>query len=448
VKALFVSQAYPPYPIVGSLRAEKIAGMLRDRGHDVTVITERLEGEHGDVRMTADRLTVRTVHAGLPYRLRLVALRNRLLGRSVALSSWDGPNAEASHLDTSTRNRGPSGPAAAFKRFIIGLLRLPDDQQQFVPPALRLSRRIVREGVDLVYTTAPAFSTHIVGLLLRRAGNVRWIAEFRDPWTSDQPRRGQHAAVPALEVLNRWMERRCLARADVIVAVTESVGRQIAAKLPPAERGKIVVAMNGIHVLEPRRTSSGRSGPYRIVHTGSFYHDRDPRPFLEALAGWMRDSRLGAGDVLVDFAGRCRHYADVSVEQIVHELGLDEIVHFHDWLAHEAAQEMLREADLVLLLARSQPAQVPNKLFDYLGARAPILAVVDEGGESASILNAVGGQYVIAPAEGAPVSTGDMREALERAYAHRGEPANTNETALEALLTTVQFRHLAEAIGV
>src|SRR5665213_1217744 len=179
MKVLVVSQSYPPYPQVGGLRAKKVAEMFRDRGHFVTVITERLESEQQEVRLSEDRLLVRTVHAGLPYRLRLVALRNRLQGRTVALSSWDGAGGDTPDSSSDHSPRRMRRWMRATKRMLIDLLRFPDDQQQFVAPAFRMGRGVARDtGVDLVYTTAPAFSAHFVGLLLRRKG-VRWVAEYR-----------------------------------------------------------------------------------------------------------------------------------------------------------------------------------------------------------------------------------------------------------------------------
>jgi|SRR5665213_85845 len=446
MKVLVISQSYPPYPQVGGLRAKKVAEMFRDRGHFVTVITERLESEHQEVRLSEGRLLVRTVHAGLPYRLRLVALRNRLQGRTVVLSSWDGSAGGASDSNSDDSPSRMHRWMRTTKRLITDLLRFPDDQQQFVAPAFRMGRQVARNtGVDLVYTTAPAFSAHFVGLLLQRKG-VRWVAEFRDPWTAERP--AHETKVPYLLRLNRWLERQCLVRADVVVAVTESVGRQLAAKLPVGQKSKVIVAMNGIDLLQPPRTPASKLPPYRIAYTGSFYHDRDPSPFLHALAGWMHDKSLGAEDVQVDFAGRCRHYSNVSVERIVQDLNLSDIVRFHDWLSPTAVQEVLNRADLFLLLARSQPAQVPNKLFEYLGSRTPMLAVVDKNGESATILNAVGGQFVLATPEGEPVTAGMLREALELAYSQRSLPVTTDESALEKLLTQRQFSHLASALGV
>ena len=114
----------------------------------------------------------------------------------------------------------------------------------------------------------------------------------------------------------------------------------------------------------------------------------------------------------VDFAGECRSYDGVSVEGMVEELGLADVVHFHDWMPHAEAQALIRGADLLLMIALGQPLQVPNKLFDYLGTRVPMLAVVDADGESARMLRRVGGHHLIPVSQGERVSEDALREAL------------------------------------
>lgn len=446
---LLVSQAYPPYPIVGSLRARKVADMLRARGHRVFVVTERLEGEGDGLRVDEPDLQVHTVPLKPPYRLRVLGLGRRLRG----------PRGRAGAAGAPTPTPAvPDAPAAApvanggkpglLRRAVLSLLWLPDDELRFVLPALRVARRLVREHrIDVVYTTAPPHSSHLVGLRLRGSGNLRWVAEFRDPWTDQRhPGRIEHWFGP-VEAAHRWLERRCLRAADQVVAVTGAARERLAAKLPPKDRSKVVVALNGIDALQPRR-SAPAAGPFRIVHAGTFYHDRDPRPFLRALAALRRERGLGPEEVRVDFAGRCRTFGDVSVEREVEELGLSDVVHFHDWLPHREAQEMLRTADLVLLLACSQPLQVPNKLFDYLGSRTPVLGIVDAGGESERMLLSVGGQYVVPVAAGERVSDDALRAALAAAIdAGAGGAEEADEELLREWSSARQMEHLAAAIG-
>ena len=444
---LLIAQAYPPFPVVGALRARKVALALRDQGHTVHVVTERLAGETAALRVDEPGLKVHTVAVGLQYRLRVVAMRKRWRRGSGA-----APAPSPAPAGTDAAAGGPAEPEAHggfLRRLALALLWLPDDEQRFIVPALRASRAILPQGVDLVYSTAPSFSSHVVGLVLRRTRPVRWVAEFRDPWT-DQ-RAGRADAIPSIERIHRWLERRCLLAADRIVAVTEGARRGFVAKLPPDQQGKVLLALNGIDELAPAG-GARPPGPFRIVYAGTFYHNRDPRPFLTALAALRAEQGLTAADVRVDFAGHCRTYDEVSVEGEVARHGLQDLVHFHDWMPHDAMQRMLRDADLVFLIALGQPLQVPNKVFDYLGTRRPVLAVVDAGGESEQMLRRVGGHHVVAVPVGAEATVEDTASALRAALeAHRTGAARTvaagGEAQLDEWLASRQMRRLVDAIA-
>lgn len=443
---LLVSQAYPPYAIVGAQRAFKVVEMLRARGHRVLVVTERLEGEGSELRVDLPDLEVHTVPLKAQYRLRVVGALNRLRPRR-------GPKKAAASVATEpdTRNYRRS-KLGLVRRAAISLLWLPDDELRFVAPALKVARRLMsNQHVDLIYTTSPPHSSHLVGLRLRSSLAVRWIAEFRDPWTDQRsPERIEHWFGPA-EAVHRWLEMRCLLAADNVVAVTNAARDLLAEKLPKRERGKVLVALNGIGEM-PQGLQSWQSNsqtPFRIVHAGTFYLDRDPRPFLRALAALRQMRDLGPEELRVDFVGRCRSFDNISVVEAVEENGLSDIVNFHDWMEPAEAQAMMSEADLLLLLACSQPLQVPNKLFDYLGAQVPVLGIVDAGGESERMLTAVGGQYVVSVSKNEAVEELAIRRALELAFDERASaPRRPDETLLRQWSTAVQMESLAKAIGV
>jgi hypothetical protein len=127
----------------------------------------------------------------------------------------------------------------------------------------------------------------------------------------------------------------------------------------------------------------------------------------------------------------------------VSRLGLQEQVRFQDWVPHEACQEIIRGADVLLLLAQQQPDQVPNKLYEYLGTRAPILAFADDDGETAAMLREAGGHTLV---------TGDDLEAaargIEQALGFAAEPrVLPDESRLRAWTTEGQMQHLLTALG-
>jgi hypothetical protein len=330
-----------------------------------------------------------------------------------------------------------------LKRLAISLLWLPDDEQRFIWPAYRAGKAALQRGADLVYTTAPSFSTHLVGLLLRRRTGVRWVAEFRDPWILEPEHGSQRQNRVALVTrCNRALERWCIRAADAVVTVTDRARALYQERLGGTGVDKVLVARNGIAALEPRRSAS-RSGPFRIVYTGSIYGDRDPRPFLSALAILAREEGLGAADIAVDlYVGATRFVDSVSLERWVEDRGIAHLVRFLDWLPHAKLMATLRDTDLLLLLAQRQPVQVPNKLYEYLASRVRILAFVDEGGESALMLREVGDHFVLTSDEVAPIVA-----ALRSAMATRGTPTGGRDEVLEEWLTERQMQRLLVAIS-
>jgi glycosyltransferase involved in cell wall biosynthesis len=327
-----------------------------------------------------------------------------------------------------------------LKRWISALLWLPDDKQGFIPPAVRAGIRAHRAGADLLYTTVPPFSTHLAGLVLHRLTGMRWVIEFRDPWTDSQFRLA-HQRSRWTSAIERWLERRCLSEASLVVSVTEGIQRGLITKVRGKARPeKFLVARNGISRLAPPRRS-GPAAPFRIAYVGSFYHRRDPFPFLEGLADVIGERSLKPDDISIEFVGNCTEYRGVSVASKVRDLGLNPFVTIRGWIPHAEAQRLIEAADMLLFLAQDQPSQVPNKLYDYLGTGVPILAFADAGGESAWMLRQAGGHFLV---------TGDDRvsasKAIASAMSSTAAPAAASPELLLEWTTERQMAKLVAAV--
>jgi glycosyltransferase involved in cell wall biosynthesis len=162
--------------------------------------------------------------------------------------------------------------------------------------------------------------------------------------------------------------------------------------------------LNGIERLESA-SAARTNGPYRIVHLGSLYHKRDPFPFLRGLAELRKRGQIPARGLVVDLVGKCHEYKGISLAQAARELGIEDLLSFRTWVPHQEARKLAAEADLLLLLAQDQPDQIPNKLYDYLGAGPRILAFTEETGETGTMLNEVGGHLVVSDPRTETVST-------------------------------------------
>lgn len=437
MKIIVIAYAFPPFPVVGSFRAGNVVEAFRDAGHSVEVITVRLRGESDSIRVAEPDYRVRAVRA-IPGPLQLYRkLKKRFVSKGAGQDS-----------SSSREEYGPNPLALAsqvpwWKRYILSALGVPDTQQGFIPPALGAALRAARGGADLIYTTAPPFSSHLVGLALKILTGTRWVAEFRDPWT-DNPARLSHLRSKGADAVNRWLERRCIYGADQIVTVSYPVYERLREMLNHDERDQVILVRNGIdQISDPDGESE--PGPFQIVYTGGIYPTYDPRPFLRGLAAFRCDQGLGSEDIQVRFVGRCRWFGDISLEKMVQRLGVEDLVEFREWVPQPICNELCRDADLLLLLAQGRPGQIPNKLYDYLGLRKPILAFATDDSESARMLRRVGGHYIVTDNDPESAKSG-----LEAAFRDRNiEDADRyDEALLEQWSTERQMKHLRIALGV
>jgi len=426
---------FPPDPAVGSLRAAKVARAFREAGYGVEVVTAQLPGETGARASDDSGLRIHPVTPLPPPREVLVRLKAWLRASRRQKPDDAGP--------APTPGWAPEAYVAGWKRLLSSLLWLPDDRQGFVIPAWRTARRLVRGGARLVYSTAPPYSPHLVGLALRSRRGVRWIMELRDPW-ADNDQKPWWVRTRVTDAIDARLERYCLERADLVVTVSEGIRARLLARMPAFDQSRLVVVRNGIERLAPATRFGHRSGPVRITYVGTFYYSRDPRPFLRGLAAVLRAHGLGPDQIRVDFTGACRSVGAVSVQAEIDALGLTDVVHIHDWLPHAAAGRLVEESDVLLLLAQQQPDQVPNKLYEYLGARRPILAFADADGETERMLRRVGGHRVVTKDDQV-----EVERALEDvlAWARHGAPDGVDSALLQEWTTESQMKRLLVAVG-
>jgi hypothetical protein len=173
------------------------------------------------------------------------------------------------------------------------------------------------------------------------------------------------------------------------------------------------------------------------------YQDRDPRPFFLALAALTQRHGVAPADVQVDFIGNCHSYAGQSLREFADATGIGSLVRFTEWIPYDECRQAMAEADLLLLLAQNNPDQVANKLYDYLGARRPILAFGESHGESAKMLARVGGHYLVTR-----YAAPEVERVLEMAlHDTPPDPTPSVEALLEEWSTHRQMAHLLSSLG-
>jgi glycosyltransferase involved in cell wall biosynthesis len=293
-------------------------------------------------------------------------------------------------------------------------LLVPDEVVTWNLTAIPAAVRIVRnEKIDLVLTTSPPNSVHLIGAAVKAATGVRWVADLRDSIASHPHRNVESAAVRAKEKVSASVARLVARKADAIVAASDAIADEVRG-LDPA--GFVVTILNGADFDDFAGLEYRPSTRFRITHTGSFFGKRDPRPFLRAVA------ESGLNDVVARFVGGFRS-TDLEWAE---SLRLGDRLEIHPYVPRRESLALQRDSEALLLLIPEADGRgkgvLSGKVFEYVAAERPILAAVPPDGAAAELIRETGAGVVVAPDDVA-----GLQEALRGLHAlwQAGELAGT-----------------------
>lgn len=255
------------------------------------------------------------------------------------------------------------------------LLQLPDSERIWARNVCKVLPRILHaQRPAVICTSAPPFSSHLVGLWLRQRFVLPWFADFRDPWSDNLVIRYP----PGYRWLNRRLERPVLAAADRVACVSElwldglrrNLGRQ---------PDKFVVVPNGYDDDDVRSHGPPRTARFTLTHLGSFYPNRKPGQVIAAVQRLVASGRLPASQCRVRFVG---------IDAPLHVPAAPPF-EAHAYVPHAELDRFREETNVLLLLLATQPENAGNlsgKIYEYLATNRPILAVGPRGGEAERLI--------------------------------------------------------------
>ena len=286
---------------------------------------------------------------------------------------------------------GTTGLERAGKQLQLAGRRLlvPDENVSWNLTAIPAAIRIVRnEQIDVVLTTSPPSSVHLVGAAVKRATGVRWVADLRDSVVAHPHRDAERLLVRAKEQGEHAIAKLIVRSADASVAVSDAIADEVREREP---RGPVVTIANGSDFDDFAGLEHTRSDRLRITHAGSFFGKRDPRPFLTAV------KQSGLDDVVVRFLGDFRS----TDREWAEEQGLGDRLELIPYAPRRRSLELQRDSEALLLLIPEAGGRgkgvLSGKVFEYLAAERPILAVVPPDGAAAGLIRETGAGVVVAP---------------------------------------------------
>jgi glycosyltransferase involved in cell wall biosynthesis len=273
-----------------------------------------------------------------------------------------------------------------------GSLALPDRWALWrfwaVPAALRL---IAAHDARIVWSTFPIATAHRVGMEVARRSGLPWIAEFRDPmWQGEG-----YPSDPRMNDAWKTLEREVFRHATRVVVTTPGAKEDYATRFRWCDRAGIDVIENGFDEETFRRAertlrpAPRLDGPITVLHSGVIYpSERDPSSFFAAIARMKSEGSISASTLRVVLRASGN---EIAFRRTLASLEIADIVTLEPAIDYLSALREMMSADALLILQASNcNSQVPAKLYEYLRANRPIVALTDPQGDTAGTLAQAG----------------------------------------------------------
>ena len=361
MRILLVSFNFPPYNSVGAVRPAKLAKFLQQQGHEVWVLSAQEQPYLTGLDLPVDESCVvytpwLNVNSPVEY---LLGGRKRVAQQGFIQSG------------------GNRGFVKKLGQAYKAMAHIPDGQIGWLIYAVREGRRILKhQQFDMIYASAPPFTGLMVARQLAKEFKLPWVAELRDLWSDNH----NYAYPRWRHLIDEIMERRTMKTAAAIVTVSDPLATVLSDKY----QVPVVVAMNGYDpedlsgVCDQKQSAS----ELRLVYTGNIYSEHYD---VDLLFNGIKQYCDAGGGVTIDFIGR--NLGDARAK--ASKFDLNKICNFLPPVSHREAICHQCNADILLFFCWQGEAQggvYTSKLFEYIGARRPILGVGNPQSEAACMI--------------------------------------------------------------
>ena len=376
-RVLIISYYWPPTGGSGVQRWVKFAKYLPAEGWQPVIYTpenpEQLAVDTSLEKEIPAEVEVLKTHITEPYEL-----YKKFLKKS-------GHSSEAVEVNpVNAQNKSFAQKAAMWVR---GNFFRPDPRCLWIRPSVKFLKEYLKEHpVDLIVSTGPPQSMHLIGRRLARETGLPWIADFRDPWTKIFY--FKHLSMTrATERWHRKMEKKVLDEASVVVAVSPLVQQEFQSMT----QTPVELITNGFDEcdFDRNRCLEADGGPdkdFVITHTGLFAADGNPTTLWKVLGEKCMKNEAFRKALRIKLVGK----TDEAILESIRSEGLGEVLTDMGYQPHNVAVQEQRNASLLILPLRKEPeykAVLPGKLFEYLASWRPVLGIGQPDGAMSMVLN-------------------------------------------------------------
>ncbi len=265
--------------------------------------------------------------------------------------------------------------------WLRGNLFIPDARRFWIRPSIKFLLDYLRQNpVDVIISSGPPHSMHLIAKALKERLHLPWLADFRDPWTGIDFYQDLKLT-PAADRKHKRLEKEVLKTADRVVVISEGMKKDFEQILPRDYE----VITNG---FDEEDMPSGQIVPdqkFSIAHIGTLAKSRNPLELWKALQELTAEDGDFKSQLAIKLVGK----VDFHVMESIRVHGLEPYLHIIPYLAHDEVIEEQRRSQVLLLLINNTPNArmiLTGKLFEYLSAHRPILCIGPKDGDAAKII--------------------------------------------------------------
>lgn len=263
--------------------------------------------------------------------------------------------------------------------WIRGNLFIPDARFFWVKPSVSyLEKYIIENNIDTIVTSGPPHSLHLIGLELKQKLNIKWYADFRDPWTTIGYHKSLRLSAYAAQK-HKELESQVLNTADTIIVTSKTTKTEFEALTTKP----IAVITNGFDVEKVEKQTLDTK--FSLAHIGSFLSARNPKLLWESLVELIAEIPDFKTHLEIKLIGAVSQ----EVLETISQFGLNDYLNNLGYVSHEEAIAHQRKSQVLLLIeidSEETKSIIPGKLFEYMVSNRPIIAIGPNGSDFAEII--------------------------------------------------------------
>lgn len=263
--------------------------------------------------------------------------------------------------------------------WIRGNLFIPDARVFWVKPSVAYLEKYIKENnIDTIVTSGPPHSLHLIGLELKEKLNVKWFADFRDPWTTI----GYHKALRLSGYAakkHKTLEHKVLNTADTIIVTSKTTKTEFQA----ITNKPISVITNGYDIENVEKQTLDTK--FTLAHIGSFLSDRNPKFLWECLVELLQEIPDFKSHLEIKLIGAVSQ----EVLDAIAAFNLNDYLNLLGYVSHREAIAHQKKSQVLLLIeinSEDTKSIIPGKLFEYMVSNRPIIAIGPNGSDFADII--------------------------------------------------------------